>query len=188
MSALLPRDKPFLQTERLELWLPTRADIAAMIEIVSDPHTGKYLGPAGGAADHFMRFQRNAGSWFLHGYGGFIVRERGKPDAIGNCGVFHSWRGLGDDFDDMPEAGWIISAGHEGQGYANEAMAAALDWFDGEHGRPNHSSRVVCMIDPDNAGSIKLAEKLGFAEMRRAALPDGSKVVLFERGSRREAS
>lgn len=177
----LRRDAPVVVTERLELWLPRRPDIAAMIDIVSDPHTGKYLGPAGSAADHFTRFQRNAGSWFLHGYGGFMVRERGQTAVVGNCGVFHSHRGLGADFDDMPEAGWIIANGYEARGYANEAMSAALDWFDREHGEPNGSRRVVCMIDPNNAPSIKLAGKLGFTEMRRATLPDGSAVVLFER-------
>ena len=177
MNLEFRRNAPFLVTERLELWLPQQADIQAMIDIVSDPHTGKFLGPAGNAADHFTRFQRNAGSWFLHGYGGFMVRERGARAMIGNCGVFHSLRGLGADFDDMPEAGWIIANGYEGRGFAGEAMAAALEWFDSEYGR----QRIVCMIEPGNTASIKLAGKLGFTETRRTNSPDGGDVVLFAR-------
>jgi len=170
-------DAPLLSTERLELWRPRSSDEAAMFAIVSDPRTGRYLGPASDRSVHFTRFQHHAGSWFLHGYGVFLVRLKGRPEVIGNCGVFHSYRGLGEDFDDRPEAGWILSADHVGQGLAGEAMRAALAWFDTEHGpRP-----VVCMIAPENAASIALAEKLGFVATREAALRDGDAVRLFER-------
>ena len=168
---------PVYTTERLELWRPRLPDMHAMIEIVSHPETGRYLGAHASRADHFTRFQRNAGSWLLHGYGGFMVRERGQDEVIGNCGIFHSFRGLGEDFDDMPEAGWILAHDKGGMGFAGEAMRAALAWFEREHG----AQRIVCMIDPDNAPSIALSAKLGFVEMRRTELADGSPVILFER-------
>ena len=172
------RGAPLLVTERLELWLPGIADEPAMFAIVSDPRTGRYLGPATASrADHFIRFQRGAGSWFLHGYGNLMVRLKGRPEVIGNCGVFHSWRGLGEDFDDRPEAGWILSAEHVGKGIAGEAMRAALAWFDAEHGPKS----VVCMIALENAPSVRLAGNLGFAPTRLAELPDGDTVQLFER-------
>lgn len=167
---------PIVVTERLELWQPRGSDMAEVIAMVSDPETGRFLGPESRAADHFTRFQRNAGSWFLHGYGNFTVRKRGHSEIVGNCGIFHSWRGLGEDFDDMPEVGWIIAAEHSGKGYASEAMAAAVDWFEREHGK----QRIVCMIDPDNATSIHLAGKLGFTVMRDAEMGDGEIVTLFE--------
>ena len=103
-------DGPLLVTERLELWRPVKEDRAAQLAIVSDPETTRYLGRGHDAADHFQRFGRNAGSWFLYGYGAYTVRLRGRDEIVGNCGVFHSWRGLGEDFDDKPEAGWIIRA------------------------------------------------------------------------------
>ena len=168
---------PHLLTERLELRLPVLADVAAMAAIVSNPETGRFLGPRFDRADHFARFGRNAGSWLLYGYGGFMVRPRGSEEAIGNCGVFHSWRGLGEDFDDAPEAGWILRHDQVGRGIGYEAMSAALDWFDRAHG----PRRVVCMTAPENAASVRLAEKLGFAPMRETVLPDGDAVRLFER-------
>ena len=171
------KDKPLLVTERLELWQPTMRDEPQMFAIVSNPETARYLGAMATRADHFTRFQRGGGSWFLHGYGSFMVRLKGAPEVIGNCGVFHSYRGLGEDFDNMPEAGWIIAAEHVGKGIAGEAMRAALAWFDREHGLRT----VVCMIEPRNAPSIKLAGKLGFTRMRDAHLPDGAAVRLFER-------
>jgi RimJ/RimL family protein N-acetyltransferase len=167
---------PLLVTERLELWLPVQADIAAMYAIVADPATRRFLPPTQTRGDHFERFSRNAGSWLLYGYGSFMLRERGGG-LIGNAGVFHTIRGLGEDFDDQPEAGWVLRADKVGQGLAREAMSAALAWFDREHG----PRRVVCMIAPENAPSLALAERLGFDPIRETQLPDGAAVRLFER-------
>ncbi len=148
-----------------------------MSAIVVDPETGRFLGGAGNKAEDFTRFCRNAGSWLLYGYGSFMVRWRGTADVLGNCGIFHSWRGLGDDFDDSPEAGWILRHDVAGQGVAREAMEAALTWFAAEHGR----QRIVCMIAPGNAPSLRLAERLGFDPFRDARLPDGDEVRLLAR-------
>jgi RimJ/RimL family protein N-acetyltransferase len=171
------KDAPHLVTERLDLRVPAAADIAAMAAIVAHEETGRYLGSHREPADHFARFTRNAGSWLLYGYGGFMVRRRGSDEVIGNCGVFHSWRGLGDDFDDTPEAGWILRHDQVGQGLGLEAMNAVLDWFD----RARGPRRMVCMTAPENEASIRLAGKLGFTPMRDAVLPDGDAVRLFER-------
>jgi RimJ/RimL family protein N-acetyltransferase len=171
------KDAPHLVTERLDLRVPAAADVAAMAAIVAHEETGRYLGRHRDPADHFARFIRNAGSWLLYGYGGFMVRRRGGDAVIGNCGVFHSWRGLGEDFDDTPEAGWILRHDQVGQGLGLEAMRAALGWFDRTHG----PRRTVCMTTPDNDPSIRLAGKLGFVPLRDAVLPDGDAVRLFER-------
>lgn len=168
---------PILTTDRLELRPPTAADLHPMFAIIAQSETHRFLGPAPTMPDHVMRFTRNAGSWMLYGYGIFMVRLRGGDVALlGNCGVFHSWRGLGEDFDDQAEAGWILSADAVGQGYAEEAMRAIYAWFDAAHpGR-----RTVCMIDPANAPSIRLSEKLGFTPMRNAEF-NGEPIRLFER-------
>jgi len=172
-------DAPLLVTGRLELWVPTGANLWPMHAIVTDPLTRRFLGPSDSPAEHFARFSRNAGSWLLYGYGSLMLRERNSGELIGNAGVFHSWRGLGEDFDDCPEAGWILRADRVGQGLAYEAMTAALAWFEREHGR----QRIVCMTVPGNAPSIRLAGRLGFVPMREAVLPDGEAVRLFERAA-----
>lgn len=171
---------PVLTTERLTLHKPEIADLWAMLEIVTHLETGRFLGSANSPAEHFTRFQRNAGSWFLHGYGSFIVRLRGSDEPIGNCGVFHAFRGLGEDFDDQPEAGWILRHDQVGRGLAAEAATAAIDWFERTHG----ARRIVAMIASENAPSQRLAAKLGFTPMREAVLPDGDTVRLFERAPR----
>lgn len=168
---------PMITTERLELSRPCLADAFEMLDILKHPATSRWLGEHTSEADHFTRFQRNAGSWLLSGYGSFTVRLRGHAGVIGSCGIFHSWRGLGPDFDNRAEAGWIVSHEHASSGYAAEAMGAAFAWFDANHGPQG----VVCMIAPENLRSIRLAEKFGFAAMREAEIMPGETVILFER-------
>lgn len=172
-------ETPFLTTERLDFWLPRSTDLRAMYDVVSHPATGRYLGPQADLHEHAVRFMRSAGSWFLYGYGAFMLRLRGQDALIGNCGVFHTFRGLGEDFDDQPEAGWILRHDQTGKGIGGEAMRATLDWFHEAHG----PRRLVCMIAPENTPSVRLAERLGFTPMRETELPDGEAVRLFERVS-----
>ena len=167
---------PALTTERLRLSVPRAEDVEAIIAMVSDPDTHRFLGPMGTRADHFSRILRNTGSWLLYGYGLFVVRRRSDDTFIGTCGIFHSIRGLGEDFDDRAEAGWIVAPDQTGQGHAGEAMRAALDWFDAAFGR-----EVMCMISPGNDASTGLAVRLGFTHLRDATLPDGDPIRLFQR-------
>ncbi|HWK41943.1 MAG TPA: GNAT family N-acetyltransferase [Croceibacterium sp.] len=168
---------PLLVTERLELSLPHKDDVWAMHAIASHPETGRFLGSSSDRTDHFMRFSRSAGSWLLYGYGSFMVRERGSDELIGSCGVFHTYRGLGVDFDDKPEAGWILRHDRGGRGLASEAMTAVLAWFEQEHG----SQPIVCLIAEGNGASLALAGKLGFTPMRSAMMPDREAARLLER-------
>ncbi len=151
--------------------------MAALIAVTADDRTRRYLGPQSTPADQFGRLCRNAGSWLLYGYGSFVVRPRGSDTVIGSIGVFHSWRGLGEDFDDQAEAGWILHHDWVGQGLAEEAMREVLRWFSASHGK----RRIVCMISEGNKPSIRMADKLGFRSLRSATLPDGDAVLLFER-------
>jgi RimJ/RimL family protein N-acetyltransferase len=169
--------KPFLTTERLELWQPRPGDLQAMYEVVTHPATARFLGAVSSLHEHATRFTRGAGSWFLYGYGPLMLRLRGDDAVIGNCGIFHSFRGLGDDFDDHPEAGWIVAADHVSRGLGREAMEAVLGWFDREHG----CRRMVCMIAVGNEPSLRLAAGIGFTTMRQVELPDGETVQLLER-------
>lgn len=168
---------PKLTTGRLELWPPAAADLDQLYALTEDEETRRFLGgltPDRG--DSFARLLRNGGSWSLYGYGTFLVRLRGEPAVIGNCGVFRSWRGL-PGLDDVPEAGWIIHRAHWGKGIAGEAMKAALDWFDATHGK----QRVGCMIEEGNTASQRLAAVLGFVEYHRQPATEGRDLVLYER-------
>ena len=167
-----------LTTERLELWKPQVGDFDGLNAINTDPRTLTFLGNwSPGRPDSFARLTRNAGSWALWGYGTFMVRRKGMPQIIGNCGIFRSYRGFAHGLDDVPEAGWIIHPDHWGQGYAGEIMRAVLPWFDEVHG----SQRIACMIEQGNTASQRLAAQLGFAEYARHVDAEGKELVLYER-------
>ncbi len=176
MTVFPTQNGPLLSTERLEIWLPQADDIDAMIALVSHPETHRFLGPMGSHADHFSRILRNTGSWMVYGYGICVVKRIGESEPVGNCGIFQSHRGLGDDFDNQPEAGWIMRHDCTGLGYAGEAMQGILDWFDQYFGRA-----IVCLINPENTPSHRLARKLGFAALRDAEMPDGDRLTLLRR-------
>jgi RimJ/RimL family protein N-acetyltransferase len=61
------------------------------------------------------------------------------------------------------EIGWTIVRELWGQGYATEAALACRDHALGELGR----DRVISLIAPENAASIRVAEKIGETLERR---------------------
>jgi predicted acetyltransferase len=76
------------------------------------------------------------------------------------------------------EAGWVIAPGAQGKGYASEALAAAIAWFE----RTQGTQDIACMIDPLNAPSRRVAGKHGFVEERRTAY-HGDELIIFIRPS-----
>lgn len=172
-------DWPRLETNRLVLRLPGPEDHMLLRDLVADPQVHRFLGPRpqDPTTDMFSRALRAAGSWQLYGYGLFLAFEKDGGAFVGQLGMFRSMRGFGKGMDDVVEAGWIVARKHWGKGYAHEAMHAALDWFDRKHG----IARIACMIEQDNAASVKLANKLGFLRYDEHRLDDGVVVDLFER-------
>ncbi len=174
---------PVITTDRFDLWRPAMGDLDGLVALLDGDEMTRFLGPARAThASQFMRWLTNVGCWEIYGYGVFMVRQRGNAAIIGSCGVFHSWRGYGDDvgLDDVAEAGWIVRHDHWGQGVASEVMQAALGWFDANHG----PKRMACMIAEGNAASIRLAGKLGFAPYGDHTIEDNGgaeRLLLFER-------
>ncbi|MBS0483534.1 MAG: GNAT family N-acetyltransferase [Proteobacteria bacterium] len=176
--------QPVLTTERFELWQPRAGDHHGIHAMLADSETSRYLGGmAQSESDAFARVLRNAGSWALYGYGTFVIRGKGQDRIVGNCGLFRSHRGFGADlgFDDAIEAGWIIHHDLWGQGAAQEIMRAALAWFDETHGR----QRIACMIEQGNAASVRVAERLGFAQTgQHCREGQDAALLLYERVGR----
>ena len=172
-----------LETARLSLHQPQRGDLEGLVAMMAPEAVRRFLGNRPATHDdQFARLLRNAGCWSLYGYGTFVVRRRPEfGDAeriIGLAGVFHTWRGFGQGMDDVPEAGWIMAEDVWGEGFAGEAMRAAIAWFDANHG----PARIACMIDPENAPSLRLAARLGFVRYGEHTMDDDAVVVLLERG------
>ena len=69
----------------------------------------------------------------------------------------------------------MVSPDFHGKGYASEAVAAALGWLDAAG-----KGRSVCIIDPENTPSLRIAAKNGFREYQRTTFMS-SEVILLER-------
>jgi len=70
----------------------------------------------------------------------------------------------------------VLAPWCHGKGYATEAVRAALAWGEAAIGL----ERCVCMIAPDHAASLRVAEKCGFRQFGEAEFK-GSPVMLLER-------
>jgi len=167
---------PQIETERLVLVPPARADFEALARLWSLPEVYRFIGgTARPKARLWAAFLANIGAWTEMGYGMWPVKRRDTGALIGQVGFPCAMRGHGAGFDEYPEAGWLFEGGAQGQGFAYEAMQAALVWFNGA----GVADRCVCMIDPRNISSMRLADKLGFAKTRLSMF-DGDELQLYE--------
>ncbi len=168
---------PQIETERLILAPPCVVDFDAVARLVNLPEVYRFIGgETRPKAQLWAAFLSNIGAWHELGYGMWLVKRRDTGALIGQVGFPYAMRGHGAGFDEYPEAGWLFEGAAQGQGFAGEAMQAALGWFDSA----GLAACSVCMIDPANAGSMRLADKLGFVKTRMSPF-EGTELQLFER-------
>ncbi len=109
-----------------------------------------------------------------------MIAEKTSGKPIGEIGIMDAKRDMQPSFGDDLELGWALLPEAHGKGYASEALGAVLDW----EKRVLNGDCLVALIDPDNAPSIKLANKFGFNE-RSPTVYRGVATVQYER--RRDA-
>ncbi|MGB7244136.1 MAG: GNAT family N-acetyltransferase [Sulfitobacter sp.] len=172
----MSRTVPTINTSRLTLRGMRAEDFGRFAEIWAKPdviaHVSEKPWPKSKA---WAAFLRNAGHWQITGFGQWAIQLHGQSTMAGQAGFFYGKRDLGDDFDPFPEAGWILVPEAHGNGLGLEAARAAHDWFDRVV-----TGRLVCMISPENAASLQVAEQLGYVPMRETKF-DGNDVQLFAR-------
>ncbi len=163
-----------IETERLVLDAHTLDDFEPMVAIRTDPEVVKYLGGPNTREECWMRLLRYRGLWPLLGYGYWAAREKSSGRYAGEIGFADFHRPVEPSIVGVPEAGWVLASWAHGQGFASEGLAAALAWLDGatEH------RRSVCLIDPANAASIRVAEKAGFGRAQAVRFRDSESLLL----------
>lgn len=169
-------ETPVIETARLILRQNRLSDLDDRVAITNDPDFMRFVGGVYDRQENMARILRFVGHWVVFGFGFFAVEEKATGRHVGNLGMARFERAMGTDFDDAPEAGWLIAQSAEGKGYATEGMIAAMDWYSQTFG----AERMVCMIDPGNAASLRVAAKLGFRPFRDA-VTRGAPVILYER-------
>lgn len=167
---------PTLETARLTLRPHHVDDYAACRSLWADAQVVQHIGgvPQDAQAVWF-RLLRYAGMWAMLGYGMWAIEDRDSGAFLGEAGLLSAARGL-PELDGVPEAGWVLTPAAWGRGVASEAMTAVLTWADAQVEAPS----LRCIIHPDNAASIKVAEKLGFAALVDTELA-GTPTRVFDR-------
>lgn len=170
MIALSPT--PILTTERLTLRAPAAGDWPHW-RAFSLSARARFIRPDDfDAGKSWRAFGHVIGHWVLRGWGSFIFTRKGEDTPLGMSGPWfpEGWP--------EREIGWTVwSAEAEGKGYAFEAAQAArrhafdtLGW-----------ETAVSYIDPQNARSIALAERLGAVRDNNAATPFSDEPCLVYR-------
>ncbi len=127
-----------------------------MLAIWNDPDFIRHVGDREIRTGDHARDALRTGALKLYsdfGYGPYRLGLRDSDEAIGICGLFKR-----EHLDD-PDIGYALLPDYAGRGYAFEAGVAARD-----HARDHMQlERLVALISPGNALSIRLIEKLGFS-------------------------
>jgi RimJ/RimL family protein N-acetyltransferase len=143
---------PVLETERLTLRAPGLQDWEGFRDFILSDRASFVRSPGLDEGKVWRAYGHVIGHWPLRGFGSFVYCLKGTDRAIGHCGP---WYPLG-----WPEReiGWTVwNPAAEGKGYAFEAArATVLHAF-----RDLRWDTAVSYIDPGNARSIALAERLG---------------------------
>lgn len=149
-----------IRTERLLLRQSEARDRAAFVELLASPEVGRYVGGAQPREALERALPEAPGQrpgMFVVEAGGVMIgtveldrrpeemRSQVRPDS-------------GED-----ELGYLFLPQAWGHGYAVEACTAVLDWYAGV--RPGEP--VVLVTQSANLASMRVAEKLGFAEVQR---------------------
>jgi RimJ/RimL family protein N-acetyltransferase len=173
MSDPLTRAPP-LDTERLTLRGHTLADFPECAALWGDPDVTRHIGGrAFTREESWSRHVRYVGHWALLGFGYWVAREKSTGRFVGEVGLAEYKRDIAPPFEGTPEAGWVLAPWSHGKGFATEAVRAVLAWADA-----NLGPRTVCIIDPPNVASIRVAEKCGYREIARATYKGGPALLL----------
>ena len=144
-----------LETPRLILRHQVVEDLDDLWALYCNPNITKYIPDAPRSREEAQEELE----WHMHGHSkhpelglwATIHKETGK--FIGRCGLL-PW--TIDDVNEV-EVAYTIARNYWGQGLGSEAAQAILKYgFE-----KLHLSRMVCLIDPENKASQRVAEKMG---------------------------
>jgi RimJ/RimL family protein N-acetyltransferase len=153
-----------LETPRLRLRELTADDADFVVEQLNDPDFIRNVADRGVRTAEAARKYITDGpvaSYRRHGFGLWLVERKPEGTPIGICGLIKR------DAQDDVDLGYAFLPPYRSKGFAFEAATAAMS-----HARAIQLARVVAIVAPGNAASIRLLEKLGFRRERSVRLGD----------------
>ena len=162
-----------LTTQRLLLKSINTAHAEEIFRYRSDSVTNRYQGWIPKDVDDVLSFITNRtsreinvnGTWFQ-----LVITLNATGEIIGDIGLHFAGSG-----NEQAELGCTIGMGHQGNGYATEALTEVISYLFNSLDK----QRLIASIDPANVTSIKLFERLGFKpeDLKDSSLPDESRVA-----------
>jgi ribosomal-protein-alanine N-acetyltransferase len=163
-----------LETKRLLLRHPVMEDVEHYFALYSNPEITKFIPDA---PRNFAETKAEV-EWFLHGHpkhpelGLWATTHKETGRFIGRCGLL-PWTVEGQQ---EVEIAYTLAQDFWGQGLATEAAKEILQYGFERLGL----SRLICLIDPANHASRRVAEKIGLTlekEVNGIALWNGDRVA-----------
>lgn len=150
------------ETERLQLRELEDGDAPFIVALLNQPSFLRFIGDRGvrSEADARAYLARGpVGSYREHGFGMYLVVEKGTGSSLGISGLVRR--------ETLPEVdlGFAFLPEHWGRGYALEAAQVAV-----AEARALGLPRLLAITVPENAASIRLLEKLGLRFEQRTRL------------------
>ncbi|HEY5057605.1 MAG TPA: GNAT family N-acetyltransferase [Gaiellaceae bacterium] len=166
-----------LETERLVLRVPRLEDAPALLDFVGDPEVMRRIGSEPGglpvATEHVERWIMR---WETNGIGPYVVVLKSSGQVLGRVGLLvwnaRTWEtsSLAEAGDDATvELGWALGRAHWGAGYATEAARTVRE----SAYETQRLERLISLIDPENARSVRVAVKLGAEPTETVRTPGG---------------
>ena len=155
-----------LTTKRLTLRRLSPADAEFIVELLNDAAFLRFIG------DKAVRDVDDARQYILdgpvasyerNGFGSWLVALKETGLSIGICGLLKR--------ESLPDVdiGFAFLPAYRSQGYAFESASAVLDYGRTELGL----KRIVAITNSDNAGSIRVLEKMGMRFERMITISEG---------------
>ena len=165
-----------LETDRLLLrrFTAEPPELEFALRLVNEPSYLQNIGDKGvrtlEQAANYLR-EGPIKSYQLHGHGLYLVVHKESGQFAGICGLLKR-----DQYKDA-DLGYAFLPEFWSQGFAFEAASAVRDYGQ----RTLGFSRIIALVFPANAPSIKLLQKLGFSFSETLqGEPGGSETAIYE--------
>ena len=162
-----------IETERLRLRQLSDDDAEFVLRLLNEPSFIQNIGDRGvRTLDDARAYITNGpiASYEKHGFGLLLVQLKTTGTPIGICGL------LKRDALPEPDIGYALLPEFWCKGYAHESATAVLDHARNVLGL----NSTLAVVNPDNAASIRLLEKMGFQFERMVRLnEDAAEIKLF---------
>jgi [ribosomal protein S5]-alanine N-acetyltransferase len=160
-----------IETPRLILRPLTAADAEPLARLWTDPQVTAFMGGPRDYAQMLVNVAEDAAVNPAPQFDLWPVVEKASGQVIGHCGLLDKEV----DGRDEVELVYVFAVSAWGKGYATEAALALRGYAFGALGL----TRLISLIEPENAASAHVAEKAGLRLEKEVLRPSGRMMQVY---------